>query len=125
MSSPDPSKLELSLITKAGRLRRMIAAGMTLEEATAKMLTDETAEEYAERNRAAMEALEARILSPAYMQRFEAIRAEPDPVKRAALEADLKRDNFAEIDMEAVHRNISARNRQMQQEGLLPPDVKL
>lgn len=123
MSSPDPSKLELSLITKAGRLKRMIAAGMTFEEATAKMLSDETAQEYAERNRAAMEALEARILSPEYMARFAAIQAEPDPAKRAGLEAELKRDNFAEIDMEAVHRTISSRNRQMVKEGVLPPDA--
>lgn len=123
MSSHDPSKLELSLITKAGRLRRMMAAGLTLDEATAKILAPETAEEYAERNRAAMEALEARMLSSAYMERFTSIRSEPDPVKRALLEAELKRENFAEIDMEAVHRNITARNRQMVQEGLLPPDA--
>lgn len=123
MSSPDPSQLELSLITKAGRLKRLMASGLSLEEATVKMLSDESAEEYAERNRAAMEALEARILSPAYMERYGAASAEPDENKRAQLLADLKRDTFAEIDMEAVHRIISARNRQMVHEGLLPPDA--
>ena len=85
----------------------------------------ESAEAYAERNRAAMEALETRVLSPEYLAQFEAAQSEPDPVKRAAAHAALKRANFAVIDMEAVHRTIAARNRQFQQEGLLPSHLKL
>jgi hypothetical protein len=69
--------------------------------------------------------LEERILSPEYMARFAAIQSEPDPVKRAELNAELKRENFAAIDMEAVHRTIRARNTQWKKEGILPPDAKV
>lgn len=126
MSSPDPSNIELSLLSEAGRLQRLMKdEGLSFEEAVARLLAPESAVDYAARNRAAMEALEARLLSPEYMDRYAAIMSEPDQAKREQLLADLKRENFALIDMAAVHRNISARNRQMQQEGLLPPDVKL
>ena len=125
MADQEPSQDELWLITHLGRINRLVADGMTPIEAAAKLAADESADEYAERNQAAMEALEKRILAPEYMARFAAIQSEPDPRRKAELEADLKRENFAAIDMEAVHRTIRARNRQWKAEGVLPPDAPI
>lgn len=119
----EPTSEELAAITQLGRLQRLLEQGYTPAAAAAKLLEPETPEAYASRNRAAMEALEQRLLSSEYTARYTAIENERDPEKRERLRADLKRDNFAAIDMEAVHRNIAARNRQMRSEGILPKDT--
>jgi hypothetical protein len=121
----EPTAEELSILTQMGRIDRLVQSGLDPVEAAKKLLEPESAKDYAERNRAAMEALEARLLSPEYQSRFEAAQSEPDPLKREAAHATLKRENFAAIDMEAVHRAIAARNRQFKQEGLLPSHLKL
>ena len=120
-----PTAEELAIITQLARVERLVNSGMDPIEAAQKLLEPESAEAYTERNRDAMAALEARLLSPEYLAQYEAAQSEPDPKKRAAALAALKRENFAAIDMEAVHRTISARNRQHQKEGLLPPDLHL
>jgi hypothetical protein len=125
LSGVEPSKDELALLTQLGRVVRAVDEGASVSEATESLLRNESAPDYVQRNQEAMQLLEERILSPEYMARFAAIQAEPDPVKRAKMSADLKRKNFAAIDMEAVHRTIRARNIQWKKEGILPPDVKI
>ncbi len=125
-NSSEPTSEELSLLTQLGRLERMITEeGISPAAAAERLLAPETVEAYSARNRAAMEALELRLLSPEYMARFAAAQVEPDPIKRAAAHAALKRENFSAIDMEAVHRVITARNRQMRAEGQLPPEAPI
>jgi len=121
----DPTPEELSALTHFGRLARLLDQGFSPVEAATKLTEAENAEGYAERNRAAMTALEERMLSPEYLARFAAAQCETDPAKKAAAHAALKRENFAAVDMEAVHRTISSRNRQMQAEGMLPPHLPL
>lgn len=122
----EPNRQELHALTILGRLQRMVEQeGLTPAAAAAKMLQDESAVEYAERNRQAMDELEKRILSPEYMERWRQAYEEPDPEKRAAALAAIKRENYATIDMEAVHRTIASRNRQLKAEGLLPPDAPI
>ena len=123
-NSGDPTADELAIITHLGRLDRLIAAGMTPAAAAELLHRDETSDEYAERNRAAMAALEARLLSPEYEAKIAAIEAIKDPAAKAKASAALKRENFALIDMEAVHRTIRARNRQFVAEGILPPHAQ-
>lgn len=120
-----PSRAELELLSGIGRVGRLVAAGATPLDAVEMLLKPESSEEYVQRNQTAMEDLEKRILSPEYQARFSAIQEVQDPVKRAQLSAELKRETFASIDMEAVHRTIRARNRQWQKEGILPPDAKV
>ena len=120
-----PTHDELALITQLGRLGRMVEAGLSPPESASRLLAEETAGGYTERNRAAMAALGQRLLSPEYMAEFAAAQGETDPAKREAALAALTRANFAAIDMEAVHRTIAARNRQMKAEGLLPPDAPI
>ena len=118
-----PSLPELMAISELGRFQRLMAdEGLSLTEAAARLAGPESAQAYAERGRAALAALEARILSPAYLEDFGAAQAEPDPVRRAERLAAQQRATFAAIDMVAVHRVIAARNRQWRAEGILPPD---
>ena len=123
--NPEPTAEELAALTQLGRLQRLLEQGYTPADAAAKLLEPESPEAYARRNREAMAALEQRLLSPEYMAQFTAIEAAQDPAERERLRADLKRANFAAIDMEAVHRTIASRNRQMRAEGLLPPDARI
>ena len=129
MPSPDPhepSQFELGVLGVHGRIQRMMRdEGLTMDEAVAKLLQPETREDYLARNAAAMEDVEQHILSPDYMERFAVAQSEPDAAKRAELLAALKRDNFANHDIEALHRVIRARNRQLKAEGLLPPDAPI
>ncbi len=124
-----PSGEELAIITHLGRLNRLVGQGMSPMEAAQQFLKEaageESPDEYAERNRRAMEEVEAWILSPEYMAKYEKALSEPDPVKKEAALADLKRENFAKLDMTAFHRTIAARNRQWKAEGILPPDAKI
>jgi hypothetical protein len=119
----EPSQEELAQIALLGRLDRLIAQGLTPMEAAAKLMEPESVEAYLARNAEARSSLEERLNSPEYWAQFAAIQAETDPSRKAALKAELKRANFAAIDMEAIHRTIRARNRQLKAEGILPPDA--
>jgi hypothetical protein len=122
--SPDkPTSEELVFLTQIGRLSRMLREGRDINEVLEELYSPETAQSYSERNQAAMEALEQRMTSPEYLRKYAEAINEQDAAIREKLLADLKRENFATIDMEAVHRTIRARNRQMKAEGLLPPDA--
>jgi hypothetical protein len=122
----EPSLTELMAISELARLQRLIAdEGLDLEAAIERVAGPESAEAYAERGRAALVALEARMLSPAYLEEFNAAQAEPDPLRRAERLAALKLANFATLDMVAVHRVIAARNRQWRAEGILPPTAAI
>lgn len=124
--SPDkPTSEELVFLTQIGRLSRMLREGRDINEVLEELYSPETAQSYSERNQAAMEALEQRMTSPEYLRKYAEAFNEQDTAIREKLLADIKRENFATIDMEAVHRTISARNRQMKAEGLLPPDAPI
>lgn len=123
MDAPnEPDAFELSLLSVVGRLRRLTDTGMTLGEAAEKLLREETADEYLARNAAAMKAVDECLLSPEHLDRFAAAMSDPDPVARAARLADFKRETYAALDIEALHRHIRAQNKRMQAEGMLPPD---
>ena len=114
------------MISELARLQRLLGEeSLNLPAAVARLTGPESAEAYAERGRAALAALEERILSPAYLEEFNAAQAEPDPVRRAERLAALKLANFTAIDMVAVHRVIAARNRQWRADGILPPTAAI
>lgn len=58
----EPSRDELDLIGALGRMKRLIAQGMSPLEAAQKVDAPESAEDYIARNEAAFDALEKRIL---------------------------------------------------------------
>lgn len=119
-SEPDP--LELQIIGTMGRLQRLVQEeGLTIDAAAAKIIGPESADEYVARNAKAMQSVEAYLLSPEYLAKVAAATNEPDPAKRAAMQADLKRENFARLDLQAVHRHIGARVKQMEAEGVIRP----
>jgi hypothetical protein len=105
-----------------------MSAGQTMQQAMETIVRQEagleTVDEYVARNKAAMDAVEARILSPEYMNRYTEIMSCSDPAERDRRLADLKRENYATLDIAALHRTIRARNKQMFAEGVLPPPRK-
>lgn len=121
-SSGHPTNDELALVGHLGRLRRLAKEGLSAEEIVAQLTSPESSESYVARNQTAMAELEQRILSPEYFEKVAGILALSDPVARAAAQSALKLEMFATLDMEAVHRTIAARNRQLVSEGVLPPD---
>lgn len=121
--SPQPDPAELRLLGVAGRLQRLRDQGLSLEEAVRALAKKESAEEYVARNQQALGEVEARMLSPEYLERFAEANSDPDPESRARKLAELKRENYATLDLEALHRHISARNKQCKAEGVLPPDA--
>src|SRR5690606_27027704 len=81
--SSEPERLELELLGKAGRLRRLMEEGLTFMEAVERMAAKESAEAYLDRNAKALEAIEERLLSPEYQAKFADAMAEQDPKLRA------------------------------------------
>lgn len=123
--SHEPDPLELQIIGTMGRLQRLVEeGGLSLEAAIAKLDQPETAEGYLERNAKAIREAGDYLVSPEYLAKVSAALNEPDPNKRARLQANLKRESFARLDLQAVHRQIGARIRQMEAEGVIPPAPK-
>lgn len=124
MEDPTPDPIELSIISLQGRLDRLMnEEGLSVVEAVQRLLQSENAQEYVARNERAMDEVTKRLSDPAYMDAYAAAMSEPDERVRAQRLADLKRETFRLVDIEAVHRTIGARNRQWKAEGILSPDA--
>lgn len=117
---PDPR--ELALLQLQARLRRLEAKGLTREEALAKIVAGESASEYMARNSDAIDEIQRTLFGAEYLARFEDANNEANPAERERKLAVLKRENYATLDIEALHRVIGARNRHLKAEGVLPRD---
>ncbi len=86
------------------------------------MVARESANEYVARNSEAIDEIQRTLFSAEYLTRFDDANNDLNPAERRRKLAALRRENYATLDIEALHRVIEARNRHLKAEGVLPPD---